>query len=214
VEYFLLYILVGVIVGLLSGLFGFGGAVIIIPALVWIYASQGMNNNLIMHMAAGTSLAIMIFTTASSFLGHIKRGAQVLPIYRRLVFGIIIGTIIGSVAGHFIHSDILKILFGLFILFVSVRIIFTREPVITATEKLPKPITTFILSCIIGVKSGLLGIGCGSISAALLSCWNVPIRNIIAISAACSLTVAIVGSISYMLIGLSVHNLPAYTSRP
>ena len=52
-------------------------------------------------------------------------------------------------------------------------------------EKLPGKKMTSIISFIIGAKSGILGIGCGSISITLLSYWNVPIRNVIAISAAC-----------------------------
>ena len=71
-EYIILYAIVGMVVGFLCGLFGLGGAIIVIPALAWIFALQGMSNVLIMHMAAGTSLAIMIFTSVSSLRGHIK----------------------------------------------------------------------------------------------------------------------------------------------
>jgi len=117
----------------------------------------------------------------------------------------------GSVLGHFICGDILKILFGLFILFVSVRMIFAGQSKVTGVEKLSGVKSTSVLSFVMGAKSGVLGIGCGSMSIALLSCWNIPIRNIIAISAACSLTVAVVGAVSYMLIGSCVANLPAYS---
>lgn len=211
-EFVALYLIVGGAVGFLCGLLGIGGAIIIIPVLTKIYEAQGMNNALIVHMAAGTSMAIMIFTSAASLFGHIRNKVQVFPIYRQLAVGIIMGTIAGSILSHFLRGDILKMLFGLFVLCVSFQMIFVRHVAVTGEERLPGRKVTSLASFLIGANSGILGIGCGSILMTILNCWRVPIRNIIALSTACGLTVAIVGTISYMLLGIYKSGLPIYST--
>ena len=171
-----------------------------------------MDSDLITHMAAGTSMAIMICTSASSLLGHIRHKVQVFPIYRQLAVGIILGTIAGSILSHFLSGDILKTLFGLFVLYVSFQMIFVRHVAVPGEEKLPGRKVTSLASFIIGANSGILGIGCGSLVMTVLNCWRVPIRNIIALSTACGLTVAISGTISYMLLGTYQPDLPDYST--
>ncbi|MCK4608382.1 MAG: sulfite exporter TauE/SafE family protein [Gammaproteobacteria bacterium] len=208
-DCFLLYLITGVIAGTLSGMLGIGGGIIVIPLLAWILKSQGIASDLIMHMAAGTSLAIMIFTTFSSWYGHIKRGVVVWDIYRRLLAGIIVGTILGAVFGHFLHSSILELIFGVFIFLVSLRMLIALKPKVGRT--LPGPFGMFSMALVIGGKSGLLGLGGGAITIPFLSYCNVPIRNTIAISASCSFTIAIIGTISYILTGQHAANLPNWS---
>jgi hypothetical protein len=210
-EFVALYLAVGGAVGFLCGLLGIGGAIIIIPVLTKIYEAQGMDNALIMHMAGGTSMAIMIFTSAFSLFGHIRHKVQVFSIYRQLAVGIIVGTIAGSILSHFLCGEILKMLFGLFVFSVSLQMIFVKHAAVTGEERLPGRKVTSLASFFIGANSGILGIGCGSIVMTILNCWQVPVRNIIAISTACGLTVAITGTISYMFLGISKSGLPAYS---
>lgn len=204
--YFLGYILIGILAGTASGLLGIGGGVIIIPGLVWLFKAQGISYHLIMHMAAGTALASMILTASSSAYGHIKRGANVWPTYKRLAPGIIIGTIIGAIIGHFIPNRALEIIFGIFIIFFAVRMIlnFQSKP----SRKLPNNFFTFLIAFIIGAKSGILGIGGGAIIIPVLTYCNVKIRDTVAISATCSVTIAIIGAISFMLMGQYATHLP------
>lgn len=212
-EYIAAYISVGIIVGFICGLFGIGGATIIIPTLIWVYTLQGINHALIMHMAAGTSMAILTFTSAASLFGHEKYDVHVLPIYKQLVAGVIIGTIFGSILGHFIHGDVLKILFGFFILFTSLQMIIAKEQSkATEVEILSNKKLTAFMSFVIGSIAGILGIGCASISIVFLGYCNVSLRNIIAISTALGLTIGIFGTISYMSVGSYSSGLPVHST--
>lgn len=60
----------------------------------------------------------------------------------------------------------------------------------------------------IGTFSALLGIGGGSMTVPLLVYSNIPTKNAVAISAACSLPIAITGSLGYLIIGWNVPQLP------
>ena len=71
----LIYLGLGVVVGILAGLLGVGGGLIIVPMVVFTLTWQGVPSQHLMHLALGTSLASIIFTSVSSFWAHHKRGA-------------------------------------------------------------------------------------------------------------------------------------------
>ena len=64
----------GAFAGFLAGLLGIGGGVILVPLFLWLFPLAGFPEQLIVHTAFGTSLAIIIPTSFSSTLGHRKRG--------------------------------------------------------------------------------------------------------------------------------------------
>lgn len=201
--------LIGSIAGILSGLLGIGGGVIVIPLLVWLFKLQNIPSDLIMHLAAGTSLSVMIFTAASSLYGHIKHGIDIWPIYHRLAIGMVIGTVFGAVFGHFLPGRFLEILFAIFIFIIAIRMLIAIKT--KSTRTLPGPLGMFSMALLIGSKSGLLGLGGGAITIPFLSYCNVPIRNIVAVSVSCSLTIAIIGTISFIITGQHAIDLPSWS---
>lgn len=68
------FLVAGAFAGLCAGLFGIGGGMIIVPALVWIFTAYGYSPEIIAHMAVGTSLATIVVTSISSLTAHNKRG--------------------------------------------------------------------------------------------------------------------------------------------
>jgi len=197
------YLLVGVVAGLASGLVGIGGGSIVVPCLVFIfsYLSELPANN-VMHFAAGTSFAIMMVTISASLLSHARRGATIWPVYRRLAAGIVVGTICGALIASFLHSYVLRIIFGLVLLVLATRLIVAKET--KPTRQLPRFWGSNAVAWLIGVKSGLLGVGGGMVSVPFLTYCNVPMRDAVGISAACGLTIAVVGAISVMFTGAHV----------
>jgi len=155
----MLLLLLGMLAGSLSGLLGIGGGLIVVPGLVEIYQLQGMPAHVIMHMAIGTSLAIMILTTLASLIAHLRRGAYVWPVFIKLLPGILIGTIAGALTAHLLHTDVLKILFGLFVLTVAIHMLSGKRP--KPQHHLPGPVGMTVMGLLIGGKSGLLGVGGG-----------------------------------------------------
>ena len=66
VQYLLLYLVLGACAGVLAGLFGVGGGLIIVPVLVFSFAAQGFAPEVLTHLAVGTSLATIIFTSINA----------------------------------------------------------------------------------------------------------------------------------------------------
>ena len=64
----LIYLPLGVVAGVLAGLFGIGGGIIFVPVLLLAFEFIGMHGELLAHLAIGTSLACVVFTGLSSTL--------------------------------------------------------------------------------------------------------------------------------------------------
>ena len=73
--YFVGLLVTGVVAGLIAGLFGVGGGIVIVPILFWIFTSLGFPNEILMHMAIGSSLATIIPTSIASARAHYRRGS-------------------------------------------------------------------------------------------------------------------------------------------
>jgi len=200
---YLIYLLIGAFAGSMSGLLGVGGGIVVVPALAFAYSHLGMPAEQIMHIAAATSLAAMIFTTSSSVIAHQRKGGVLWSVWRILLPGILIGTVIGAILASFLPTRLLSILFGVFLLLILIRMFMMVAP--PAGRKLPKRIWTFLVSLIIGTKSGLFGVGGGVLTVPFLSYSNIPMRQAAGTSAACGLPIAIIGTISVIFTG-HLHN--------
>ena len=115
-----IYALIGLFAGLMAGILGVGGGIIVVPGLVFIFQlRQLIPEQIVMHVAAGTSLAVMIFTAQASIRAHYKMGAILWSVFNKLWPGIAMGTVSGAVLAGFISTYWLKIIFAIFLLFVS-----------------------------------------------------------------------------------------------
>jgi uncharacterized membrane protein YfcA len=117
------YLGVGAAAGVLAGLFGVGGGIIIVPLVVMVLSGQGVPRELVMHLALGTSMASIVFTSVSSAMAHHRRGAVAWGVVRRIVPGILVGTFLGSFAAARLPTNVLKGIFVVFLLFVSAQMI-------------------------------------------------------------------------------------------
>ena len=205
----LLYLLTGAAAGLSAGLLGIGGGLIIVPILFFIFSSQQVAAEHIMHMALATSLATIIVTSISSAWAHHKRGAVLWPIVFNLSPGIIIGAWLGAMIASALASDILKPVFGLYELLVAIHLLVNYRPVThTASISRTKSITG---GAVIGSISSVIGIGGATMTIPFLLWHNISIKNAVASSAACGFPIAVAGTAAYVVSGWNAAGLPAYT---
>jgi len=206
----LVYFIIGTVAGTLSGLLGIGGGLLVVPALAFVFTQHAIVvPELVMHVAAGTSLTVMIATTARSMWSHAKKGVHFWPIYQQLMPGVIVGTVCGAVLAHFLHSKMLGLIFAIFILLVALKMLLQRKT--NPTRQLPGRFGMKLCGFAIGAKSGLLGVGGGALTIPLLTYCNVSMRVAVVVSIATGMTVAIIGSISFLLSGLHASGLPPQT---
>ena len=211
VSHGLLYVLTGIFAGLMSGILGLGGGILVVPALLLIFS----NNSLIpkefaMHMASATSLAIMIFTAQASIRAHNNHGDILWGIYRRLLPGLLLGSLSGALLVGFISGELLKLLLALVMSLVVFHMLFGKKS--TVTKQTIRRWLDGMVSYLLGLNSGLLGIGGGVLIIPYLDYCGIELRKITAISALCTLTVSLIGTIVVIATSLSVANLPMFAT--
>ncbi|KAA6183580.1 sulfite exporter TauE/SafE family protein [Thiohalocapsa marina] len=208
--YLIAFVLIGVIAGLLAGLFGIGGGAIIVPALILLFTgmgeAHGMTADWIPHLAVATSLATVVGSGSASAWTHHRRGAVQWPMFASLVPGLLIGAALGASFAPWLPAIWLQRLFALFLLYNGVRMLFATT--VTAMRPLPSTLRIGAAASGIGALSALVGIGGGILIVPFLARHGVAIQRAVATSSACGVPLAIAGSIGFMLGGLGRDALP------
>jgi uncharacterized membrane protein YfcA len=209
VEVVVMYLIVGLIAGVLAGLLGVGGGVVIVPMLIFCFTKQGVSPDQMMHLALGTSLASIIFTSISSFMSHHKRGAVEWNIVKRIVPGILIGTFCGTFVASRLSTGFLKGFFCVFLYAVATQMLLNKKP--KATRELPQTGGMFGVGSAIGVVSALVGIGGGSLSVPFMLWCNVTAHRAIGTSAAIGFPIAVAGAVGYIVNNPHGTGLPPFS---
>jgi uncharacterized protein len=212
------YVVLGVVAGILGGLLGIGGGVITVPCLLLIFDLLGFPQTYVMQMAIATSLAAMILTAIAATWAHNKRKVVLWDVFKKMVPGLIIGSVVGAIIALWVSGVVLEVFFGLFMCFLAFRF-YRQKTVVHGAHQLPETPKLSLLSGCVGALSNLLGIGGGSVTVPMLTYFKVSDRNAIGTSAATTLLTAILGSISYLIFGwgdvpapdnIGLINLPSF----
>jgi len=116
----LLLIVIGIITGFMAGMLGIGGAIIMIPALVFFLG-------LTQQMAQGTSLAVMLPPIGIiAAYNYYKAGQVNLTFAMILAATFLIGSYFGSKLAINIPQPVLKKIFGVLLLLVAVKMLFSK----------------------------------------------------------------------------------------
>lgn len=205
---FAAYIALGLVVGFVAGLLGVGGGLIIVPVLIALFQFYAIGVGIEPHLALGTSLASILFTSISSMRAHHRHGAVEWSLVRHIAPGIIGGTLLGAVLAARMSPQVLKLFFTLFLFYAATQMWLDFKP--RPHRNLPGPVGTTFAGGIIGAVSSWVGIGGGTLSVPFLLWHNVPLHRAIATSSAIGLPIAIAGTFGYVLAGRG-SSLPEYS---
>ncbi|MEP5175837.1 sulfite exporter TauE/SafE family protein, partial [Marinobacter alexandrii] len=122
------YLALGAVAGTLAGLFGIGGGLIIVPVLIFSFGLQGVSPDVAAHLAVGTSLATIVFTSLSSIRSHDKRGAVRWEIFRPMAVGIVIGAVLGAWSAALLSGPTLELVIGVFVIAVAIKMLAGANP--------------------------------------------------------------------------------------
>lgn len=208
-ESWIAYLATGALVGFLAGLLGIGGGATIVPVLSILFSAQHFEPRYIQHLALGTSLASIAFTSASSFRAHDSHGAVHWEAVRRITPGIVLGSLAGTYLARLMSSRYLTIFFVVFIAYLATQILANITP--KPHRQLPGEGGMALAGSVIGATSSLVGIGGGALSTAFMIWCNVRLHQAIGTSAAIGFPIAVAGAVGYLLNGLGVQGLPEWS---
>ncbi|MGB0906722.1 MAG: sulfite exporter TauE/SafE family protein, partial [Maricaulaceae bacterium] len=174
---------VGALAGFAAGMFGIGGGAVMVPALFFTFTSLGYSPDVTMHMAVGTSAAVIVVNAVRSVRSHNKHGAVDWDLLwprnplASYALWIGLGSLLAAllIAPHVSGQD-LTILFAIVSGIISLQFIFGR-PEWKLRDTVPGGAARPVAGSLIGGLSSLMGIGGGSIMVPLMSICGVPIHR-------------------------------------
>jgi uncharacterized membrane protein YfcA len=117
---YLLYILLGLVAGILSGTIGLGGGVIIVPALVFLFG-------LSQHMAQGTTLALLVPPIGIlAAWTYWKAGYVDLRVAALVAIGLFFGSYLGARIATHLPGGVLEKIFGVALLLIALKMILSK----------------------------------------------------------------------------------------
>ncbi len=188
-------------IGFVSALLGIGGGMLMVPAFLGIFMLLDIPTDQRMHVAAGTSLSVMIATSIGSTFSHARCHDVVWPIVYRTIGGIACGVVAGALLSHRLSGQALSTIFAIVLVVVGGTMIFGFRSTEERIRRDPGLLRGSIVGSVIGFKSGLLGVGGGALSVPWLTSTGLPQRLVSGTSSVFTLPAAIVGTISFMLMG-------------
>lgn len=198
----------GALAGTAAGLLGIGGGVIIVPVLSLLFEAEGVEPDIIIKVAVGTSLATIAVTAISSIWAHHRRGAVRWPLVKTITPGVVVGSLFGAWLADMIPGYWLTTGFITFLVLVSLQMAIGP---ISYDRALPGPRVLQGVSAIVGSISALMGIGGGALHVPYLSWHGVPVKQSIATAAAIGFPLAVASTAGYIITGADETALPLHS---
>ncbi len=200
VKLALMLVAVGALSGFFAGLFGIGGGAILVPVFYECFRLAGVPLEVRMPLCIGTSLAIIIPTSISSFRAHYRRGAVDMEVIKRWWLPIVLGVAVGSVTARFAPERLFKIVFVMVAWSAAARLLLWRDGWKFGDE-MPKGFLMRLYGFFVGLLSTLMGIGGGMFANLLMTFYGRPIHQAVATSSALAVLISIPGALGYVYAG-------------
>ena len=195
-------------VGFVAGLFGIGGGLITVPFLFFIFNSLGINQEYVMHLAVGTSFAIIIPTSAVSVITHHKYNAVDFNIVKSYGGFIVLGVVFGIIFAASLKTKTLVLFFSIVIFLLSIYLLLLKEKEKTVVLEI-KLHLKIVLGFLVGFASALMGIGGAIMNVPILKFFGYTINKAIGSAAAIGFLIALSGAIGFLVTGIYLKtNIP------
>ena len=194
------------VAGFMAGLLGVGGGIIMVPALYYAFTVLEFDIVTRMHLAVGTSLAIIIPTSIISTLTHREHDAVDFKMVKSFGIFILIGVFFGTFLAVNLKTPALVLFFSIFAFMVGLFFIFLREKLVDNPKQISNLVKN-ISGILIGFISIPLGIGGGSLMVPFMRTFGYDIRKSIGTAAAVGFLIAVTGTITMITGGKIVDNV-------
>ena len=201
-------VLTAIPVGFVAGLFGIGGGLITVPFLYYIFGSLGIDQQYIMHLAVGTSFAIIIPTSTVSVLTHHKFNAVDFDVVKSYGIFVIFGVLIGVIFAATLKTKSLVLFFSIIIFLLGIYLLLLKEKEKDTVIQI-KLHLKIILGFLVGFISAPMGIGGAVMNVPILKFFGYSINKAIGSAAAIGFLISLFGAIGFLISGSYLKtNLP------
>tara|TARA_A100001011_G_scaffold262983_1_gene271507 strand:+ start:104 stop:934 length:831 start_codon:yes stop_codon:yes gene_type:complete len=219
ILFFLLIMsITAVFAGFFAGFFGIGGGIITVPCLFYIFGSVGIDKSFVMHLAVGTSFAIIVPTAIMSVFTHYKHKAVDFGVVRTYGIFVVIGVVVGAFFAASMHTKSLVLFFSIIMYLLALNLIFLKDK--TKIKLKFNLLQRTIFGFIVGFISSLMGIGGAIMNVPILKFVGYTINKAIGSAASIGFLISVFGCLGFMTSGLLIKtdlplsagfiNIPAF----
>ncbi|HXM81655.1 MAG TPA: sulfite exporter TauE/SafE family protein [Burkholderiales bacterium] len=203
------YLVLGGFVGFFSGLLGIGGGSVMVPILTFIFAGKQLAPTHVVHIALGTGMATILFTSAASVVSHHRHRAVNWRILRDLAPGVVVGTFCGALLAGYLSRVVLGVLFAAIVYFNATQLLLDINP--KADRGLPGTAGMWFAGSVIGALSSLAALAGASLTVPFLVRRNVRMHEAIGTAAAVGWPLSFAGTLGYVVSGIGADGLPEHS---
>lgn len=201
----------GIFVGSACGLFGVGGAFIMVPVQIWALTSMGIDPTIATRVAFGTSLAVVLPTSLSGCYGHSCRGVVLWKPGIMLGLSGLAGAFIGGFIAAHAPAEALKAIFGLAVLAGAFRMLLAGK-IRPVGKPRGSPLYYALWGFPVGIVSGLSGIGGGVLMVpVMVVAMGFGMLQAVGTSSVAIALNSVGGILSYAINGMGIPGRPEYS---
>lgn len=200
------YFATGAFVGFLAGLLGIGGGMTLVPVLAAMFTAQQLTPDHTVHLALGTGMASIMFTSSASVRMHHSLGGVDWSLVRRMGPSMVVGTLLATALSGWVPQRALALAFAVIVYAGATQILLGRKP--SAARSLPGTPALVASGLLIGIVCGLVSAGGAFMTVPFMLFCGVSMTTAIGTGAALGVPVAVVGTLGYVFSGWHVPQLP------
>lgn len=200
------YFATGAFVGFLAGLLGIGGGMTLVPVLAAMFSAQQLAPDHTVHLALGTGMATIMFTSSASVHTHHRLGGVDWLLVRRMGPGMVSGALLATALSGWVPQRALALAFAAIVYAGATQLLLGRKPAAACT--LPGTPALVVIGLLIGIVCGLVSAGGAFMTVPFMLFCGMAMTTAIGTGAALGVPVALVGTLGYVFSGQQVPHLP------
>lgn len=197
----------GVLAGLVAGLFGVGGGTVMVPALFYAFSVLGVGGEHNLHVAVGTSLAVIVVVSIRSLAAHRAHGAVDEQVLRIWTPWVALGGLIGAAIAGFASMAALGWVYAACLLLVAAQLGLLPERAVLRPD-LPTGPARGVLGTLIGLLSAMMGVGGGSLGGMVMTLCGRPIHQAVATASGFGLAIGVPAALGFVAFGWGQEGRP------
>lgn len=197
----------GAFAGLVAGLFGVGGGTVIVPALFYAFDTLGLGGEGNLHVAVGTSLAVIVATSLRSLSTHRVLGAVDEAVLRAWSPWVALGGLAGAAVAGAVSAGTLGVVYAVCVALVAAQLGLMPERWVLARD-LPRGAARAGIGGGIGLLSAMMGVGGGAMGGMVMTLCGRPIHQAVATASGFGLAIGLPAALGFVVAGWAEPGRP------